>query len=233
METETNVYADHREATRLLEELVIRRRATPHFTAEPVPTEVIDNALAIASQAPSGYNFQPWRFLVLTEPEQRIRLKKVALNQEKIGEAPVVIIAFGEKEGWKTRADEIYRERAATTGQTNWAQVTVAKEKAVDFVSTIPSSVWINRHVMIAFTYLMLAIEAQGWDTAPMEGFDGPAVRAAFDLPADAEVVALLAIGRAASDEPPHPGRLPVSEIAYFNRFGKTITPSFNLNHEY
>lgn len=221
----TSTVSTRREAATLLEELVLHRRATPHFTSEPVPREVIDTALTLASQAPSGYNFQPWRFLVLTDPERRERLKAAANGQEKIGEAPVVIVAFSPREGWKAHIDEILATRAARTGASDPAELAKTKKSALDFIAKLPPGVWLNRQVMIAFTHLMLAVEALGWDTAPMEGFDADAVREALDLPRDSEVIALLAIGRAAGPEPEHPGRLPVSEIAFLNDVHVPLIP--------
>jgi nitroreductase len=217
MESVTRI--EPREALSALEDIVIQRRATPHFTSEPVPGEVIDTALSVASQAPSGYNLQPWRFLVLTDAEQREKLRAAAFGQEKIGEAPLMIVAMAGRSDWQSRADDIFRTRAARTG-TDWAQVVPVKQGALAFVGKLPPGVWENRQVMIAFTYLLLAFEFQGWDTAPMEGFDAAAVRRAFALPDDTEVVALLAVGRAREHDPVHPGRLPVSEIAYREQFG-------------
>lgn len=206
------------EVLSMLEDVVIQRRATQHFTAEPVPREILETALSVATQAPSGYNFQPWRFLVLTEAERRQQLQQAAYGQTKIMEAPVMIVAFACTEGWKDRIDEILRMRAEQTGQNDPEAQRKSKENALAFISQLPPAVWVTRQVMIAFTYLMLAIESQGWDTAPMEGFDAVAVREALDLPPDAEVVALLAVGRGAPPDAPHPGRLPVSEIAFRDR---------------
>jgi nitroreductase len=58
------------------------------------------------------------------------------------------------------------------------------------------SDVWLDRHVMIVVTAMMLVAEAYGFDTAPMEGFDPSKLKEAFEIPKEAEVVALLAIGR-------------------------------------
>lgn len=208
-----------REALSALEDIVIQRRATPHFTNDPVPGEVIDTALSVATQAPSGYNLQPWRFLVLTEASQRKRLQAAASGQRKIGEAPLMIVALARRSDWQKRAEEIFRTRAARTGA-DWAQAEPTLREAVAFVAKLPPGVWENRQTMIAFTYLMLAFEFQGWDTAPMEDFDAAAVRSAFALPADTEVIALLAVGRARDQDPVHPGRLPVSDIAYREQYG-------------
>jgi nitroreductase len=218
--------ANHRpEVLSMLEDVVIQRRATKHFTSEPVPREILETALSVATQAPSGYNFQPWRFLVLSEPGRRRQLQQAAFGQAKIMEAPIVIVAFAQTEGWKQRVDEIFKMRAEQTGQNDPESQRRAKEAALTFISQLAPGVWVNRQVMIAFTYLMLAIESQGWDTAPMEGFDGAAVRTALDLPPDAEVVALLAVGRAALPDAPHPGRLSVGDIAYRERIDTPFNP--------
>jgi nitroreductase len=204
------------------EQLVRRRRATPHFTSEAVPPAAIEAALQLAAEAPSGYNLQPWRFVVVQQADNRARLRKAAFDQEKITEAAAVIVACAEHDAWREHLDEIFHTKAGRTGRAGEDQSKV-KQQALDFIATLPREVWLNRHVMIGFTYLMLAFEALGWDTAPMEGFNAPAVREVVGLPPDAAVVALLAVGRAAGAEPPHPGRLGVGDIAYGERFGQTL----------
>ena len=201
------------------EQLVRQRRATPHFTGEPVPPDVIETALQLAAEAPSGYNLQPWRYVVVRDADLRASLRKAAFDQEKITEAPVVIVAAAEHDGWQQHMDEIILTRARKTGRAA-GDVEKQKRSALDFIETLPRELWLNRHVMIGFTYLMLAFEALGWDTAPMEGFAPSAVRDVIGLPPDSAVVALLAVGRAAGTEPPHPGRLPVKDLACDEQFG-------------
>lgn len=197
--------------------LVHQRRATPAFAPDPVPEDDIAAALALAAEAPSGYNFQPWRFLLLTEPSQKARLRKAAMNQDKITQAPLVIVAFAQREGWKQNAEEILHLAAHRRGKDG----TLADQqlrKSIEAINRLGAAVWLNRQVMIAFTHLMFAFESQGWNTAPMEGFDAAAVKETFDLPRDSEVVALLAVGRARDFYVPHPGRLDVSRIAFRER---------------
>lgn len=208
------------------EQLVRRRRATPHFTGEAVPASVIETALHLASEAPSGYNLQPWRFVAVQQADVRARLRQAAFGQEKITEAPVVFVACAEHDAWQARLDEIFRTKAGRTGHAG-EDLAPVRQRALDFIATLPREVWLNRHVMIGFTYLMLAFESLGWDTAPMEGFDAGAVREVIGLPADATVVALLAVGRAAGSEPAHPGRLAVGDVASLDRFGQPLPPPF------
>src|SRR5918911_4251699 len=203
-----------------LTQVLLERRATRHFTDEEVPEEYLNAILSFGGQAPSGYNLQPWRFIIVRDAENRKRLQKVALNQSKVGEAPVVIIALGMKEEWKERAGEVFREGAERgAGKTaNWEQ---ARDSALKALSGMPMRAWVNRHTMIALTTMMLVAEAYGFDTAPMEGFDAAGVRAEFGVPEEAEVCALLAIGRAAAPDKAYPGRFELDRIAFSERYGE------------
>jgi nitroreductase len=202
-----------------LTEAILDRRATQSFLDEGVPEEYLEAILRFGLQAPSGYNLQPWRFIVVREAENRKRLQQVAFNQPKIGEAPVVIIAVGMKEEWKETADEVFQE-GAERGAGRPEKVESYKQQAVGFVSGMDARMWVNRHTMIALTTMMHVAEVYGFDTAPMEGFDAEGVRREFGIPAEGEVVALLAIGRAKEPDKPYTGRFPLGRVVSAERFG-------------
>jgi nitroreductase len=201
-------------------EAVLERRATTNFLPDEVPEEALNAILQLGAQAPSGYNLQPWRFIVVRGEQARGRLQAAAYNQPKVGQAPVVIIAIGMKEEWKQTADEVFRE-GAQRGAGNPDTVEQYKQGALGFLSHMPMDVWVNRHTMIALTTLMYAAEAYGFDTAPMEGFDAAAVKSEFGIPDEAEVVCLLAIGRAAQPDKVYPGRFGVERIFFSERYGE------------
>src|ERR1700746_3214597 len=85
-----------------LSQAIAQRRATPSFDGSPIPSEDLKKIIEAGLQAPSGYNMQPWRFIVVRSPEQRKRLRWASFNQGKIEEAPVVIVACGDADGWGT-----------------------------------------------------------------------------------------------------------------------------------
>lgn len=203
-----------------LPQVVLHRRATSHFLPDEVPEEFLNTILLLAAQAPSGYNLQPWRFIIVRDPENRKRLMRVAYNQAKVAEAPVVVIALGMKEEWKERADEVFRE-GAQRGAGRLENVEQYKQGAFDFLAHQPMPVWVNRHVMIAVTTMMLVAESYGFDTAPMEGFDAAGVKREFGVPDEAEVVALLAIGRVKPPDKPYPGRFPLDRITFAEHYGE------------
>ena len=65
---------------RPLAELVRTRRATDAFTSEPMPREELEQILQAGLEAPSSYNLQPWRFVVVRDQEQRRKLRIAAMN---------------------------------------------------------------------------------------------------------------------------------------------------------
>jgi len=208
-------------ALKPITQVLLDRRATSHFKPDPVPEEYLEAILRFGAQAPSGYNLQPWRFVVVREKENRERLQKAAYNQEKVGEAPVVIIAFAIQDDWKNQIDEIFLE-GVRRGYGKPEMIPGLKKLAGDFLEKgISQPVWVNRHTMIAVTTMMLVAEAYGLDTAPMEGFDPHAVGREFGLPQNAEIIALLAIGFGTQPDKIYGGRLALSEIVHDEHFGR------------
>ena len=60
------------------------RRSVRHFSAEPVPFELIENAIRTAGTAPSGANQQPWTFVVVSDPQVKERIREAAEHEEEL-----------------------------------------------------------------------------------------------------------------------------------------------------
>ncbi len=63
---------------------MLRRRTVRQFSNRPVPRDVIESCLQIAGSAPSGANFQPWHFVVVSNPEVKRRIREAAEKEEYI-----------------------------------------------------------------------------------------------------------------------------------------------------
>ncbi len=64
-------------------ELMRKRRTVRQFSSDPVPHEIIENAIATAGTAPSGANQQPWRYVVVADPEIKRKIREAAEAEEK------------------------------------------------------------------------------------------------------------------------------------------------------
>ena len=60
-----------------------KRRTVRDFSPEPVPLELIENAVAASGTAPSGANQQPWTFVVVSDPELKRRMREAAEEEER------------------------------------------------------------------------------------------------------------------------------------------------------
>src|SRR5260370_40564273 len=59
------------------------RRSVRFISPEPVPFELIENAIRCASLAPSGANQQPWKFVVVRDSEIKRRIREAAEAEER------------------------------------------------------------------------------------------------------------------------------------------------------
>jgi nitroreductase len=221
-----------RAAEKLLSDVIRERRATPGFESIPLHEADLKKILEAGLAAPSGYNLQPWRFVVVRDPEQRKRLREAALNQAKVEEAPVVIVACGDKEGWRNGDLEEMLRLGAAQGYGGPEQHERVRQTVTKFLGGSPGDgggvapdfgLWVNRHVMIAFTHMLLMAEALGYDTAPMEGFSESKVKALLKIPESVRVVALLAIGRRKGPDKSFGGRFPMSRTVFAEEWGKPL----------
>ncbi|MFT4112132.1 nitroreductase family protein [Silvibacterium sp.] len=200
---------------------VAQRRATPSFDGTQVPEGDLQRILDAGLHAPSGYNMQPWRFVVVRHPEQRRKLRAAAFNQAKVEEAPVVIVACADADGWRNGDLEEMLRLGREGGMTeNYAEQ--ARQNIPNYLSEHPNLIaWLERHVMLAFTTMMWAAEVLGYDTAPMEGFEEKKVIEVLKLPLSYHVVALLGIGKLRGHDKFNGGRFNGSRVVFDGEYGK------------
>jgi len=81
-----------------LDKAIMERRSIRSYTSKEVPQEPIDEALELASWAPSAGNLQSRDFIVIRNQQTKDDLVVAALGQEFIAQAPVVIVAIANLE---------------------------------------------------------------------------------------------------------------------------------------
>jgi iodotyrosine deiodinase len=71
------------ESARKFYELMRLRRSVRTFSPEPVSRETIEQLVLAAGSAPSGANKQPWRFVAVSDPELKRRIREAAEAEER------------------------------------------------------------------------------------------------------------------------------------------------------
>lgn len=201
-------------------EAILGRRSTRRFDpARPLADDLLVRLLGLATHAPSSYNLQPWRFLVVRSARNRQRLKACAYNQPKVGEAAAMVIVLGYLGGAETDLGPMLERRVAVGGMTAEAAAEVRGRVAATFAAKADRPTWALRSSMLAAATLMIAAESLGVASAPMEGFDPERVRAEFGVPDDHIVCCLVALGYA-PERDRFPGRFPLDRVCYEEHFG-------------
>jgi len=128
----------------------------------------------------------------------RQKLRKLAWDQAKITDAPVVLIVLADRDGWK---------KGHPIMEKNFTEMMAAgmpEEKYEWYVNACTGLYGTSSQRDLAFACknagffamsLMLAAKDLGLDTHPMDGFDLEGVRAAFNIPENFWIPCLIAVG--------------------------------------
>ena len=168
------------------------RRSIRRFVQEPIDRADLDRIFESVRLAPSAFNVQPWRFVVVTDPALKAKLSAAANGQRQVASAPAVIVLYTDMAGALAEIENVIhpgvpseRRAADAAGfRKNWASKSEAEREQ-----------WGASQGNIALGYLLLAASSYGYATSPMLGFDPEKVKAALGLPAHVRIPALVAIG--------------------------------------
>lgn len=181
-------------------ELIEKRRAVNFFDpSKNVSEELIRKMVEMASRAPSSFNLQPWSLIILSDPADKVRLRKLAWDQPKVTEAPYVFIVLADRDGWKeghTFAEKNFREMVKTGSMTEDQRDWFLNAcKTLYGESREKQQAFANKNTGFFAMSLMFAAKSMGLDTHPMDGFDHDGVREAFNIPENYWIPLLMAVG--------------------------------------
>ncbi|MCR9247980.1 MAG: NAD(P)H-dependent oxidoreductase [bacterium] len=152
------------------------RYATKQFDpARAIPDEhwtALENALVTS---PSSFGLQPWKFVVVDDPELRGQLRTASWNQSQITDAARLVVFLGKRTIETTDIDRFLNRTAEVRG-TPIESLDGYRKMLVGFVkngwAAKDLAGWNARQVYIALGQFMTTAAMLGVDTCPMEGID-------------------------------------------------------------
>ena len=173
---------------RAVVEALTWRYATKAFDpSRKIPQEdwaALEQSLILA---PSSYGLQPWKFLVITEPTLRERLKAHSWNQRQVTECSHFVVFAAALDITEPDVQRWVARMAEMRGIPQ-ESLRAYKEIMVGDLVKGPRHAWIKewtaRQAYIALGTLMTAAALLGIDTCPMEGIDPAQYDAVLGLPA-------------------------------------------------
>ncbi|MCC7055029.1 MAG: nitroreductase family protein [Gemmatimonadaceae bacterium] len=188
------------------------RRSIRKYEPTPIPRADLEEILRVTGLAPSPWNVQPWRFVVVEDAATKAKLQEAAYGQPQVGAAPAVIVLYSDMtDALETIEEVVHPGMKGPAGDKMAADV----RGILGGMSAADRDAWGNAEANIALGYLLLSAQAHGYSTSPMLGFMPDAVKSLLGLPADARIPALVAIGIGAEEGFPH-HRHPLSRIVRY-----------------
>ena len=195
---------------------IYQRRAVKGFDPDHRLTQEDEKKLLEATiQAPTSFNIQHWRFVILRDPELRRKIRtELGNDQAQMTDASLLVLMTADTQAW-TKQPERY-----------W--VNAPKEVADLLVGWMgpfhEGREWLQRDeaqrsIGMAMQTLMLAAKSMGYDSCPMIGFDIEGVAKLIDLPDDHVMGPMVAIGKGTKQPWPKPGQLALEELVVENGF--------------
>ena len=206
-------------------ELVKTRRSIRKFKTDPIPDETIDKIIEAARWAPSGFNMQPWEFVIVRDKKLRDSIVKFVMDQialmqrmeltreswqgpkpkggppPRLGfaDAPVFIVPFGDT---RTRAGLPMIHRYS---EESWNKT---------FISTLAS----------AFLYMHLAATslhlASQWVSAVCQPTVASQIKGLLGIPIELKIYDMFVVGF--PDMEPKPRLLrPREEMVHYDFCGE------------
>lgn len=173
------------------------RHSVRSYLDTPVTDDELHTLLELTGRAPSAFNLQPWRFVVVRDQALKNELKDASYGQKQVGDAPVVIAIYADMEDTMANLGDVVHPDLTAEKR---AGTIAMLEKNFGGMTPEARAIWANGQANIALGYLLLIAKSEGFDTSPMLGFQPDRVKAILDIPATATITALVALGRGADD---------------------------------
>ena len=182
-----------------------QRRSVRDFAPDPIPDGVVEAAIRAAATAPSGAHLQPWRFVVLTDPERKRRLRAAAEAEER--------------EFYDRRASDEWLDAIAPLG-TDWHKPFLETAPAVIVVFEVhqgprtPKPYYVKESVGIAVGLLIAGLHHAGLATLTHTPSPMRFLNEVCGRPAEERAYVVMPVGYPAADaRVPDLHRKPLSEV--------------------
>jgi len=183
-------------------ELARKRVTVRKFSQQPVDLKNVLTALKAGASAPSGANYQPWRFLIVDDPA----IKKKIREASESGEREFYHRVRGDWAKW------------LESKSLNWSKPYLENAPILVVILAKNGAPYSKESTWLSIGYILLALEEQGLHTVTYTPSDASLVLDTLDTPVGFRLEAILPIGYS-TDEKPREDRYELVELARMNKW--------------
>ena len=233
--------------------VIRKRQAVRRFSSRPIPDPLLHELLELTNRAPSGFNLQPWHFVVVVDHEVKRLLHHIAMDQIQVAEAPVTVVFVADPDSWKKPYDKVL-QKGTTAGVISKQYAEQLRNSVslvfrhgpfglVGFIKKIAMPIrrlskptphtitsrsdavaYVRSQTMLAVGTFLLAAESAGLASCPMEGFDEDRLKRLLAIPRRMTVPAIVTIGYMVDgDTTPYSVRTSLEEKVSIDLFSNTL----------
>ncbi len=160
------------------------RYATKAMNGLKVPQNKIDTIIEAASLAPTSSGLQPFEIIVITNPEVKEEIRKIAWDQSVITDSSHLLVFAAWDNYTPERINKMFDLTNTVRGFKNegWENY---RQTLLNSYPQRDSEINFNhaaRQAYIAFSQAIAAAAFEGVDSTPMEGFDPNALDEILNL---------------------------------------------------
>ena len=148
--------------------------------------KIIDTAVL----APSSFNLQPWRLIAVESKEAKMRLYEAAMRQDKVLDAPVVLIVVADHEGYAEH-NPMWHHISKTISEKRLHGAMRSTERTYG-KDDVTRAMYAQSNAGLLAMSIMYAAQYYGVDSHPMSGMDFDLVKKEFNLMPYEETVMLI-----------------------------------------
>jgi len=191
------------------------RRSIKYYDQEHVMPEAdLAELIRLTKLAPSSFNMQNYRLLVVRDKGLRQQIRAAAWDQAHITDSSVLFIMCADLEAHEADPS-IYWGHAPQEVQDILGPMIKPFYEGNDQLIRDEAI----RSSALGGMTLMLAAHAMGYDSCPMVGFDSEVVAKLVNLPSDHIISFMIPVGKLAKPAWNRGPRLPDSKIVIYDRF--------------
>jgi nitroreductase len=175
-------------------EVILNRQSDRSYNNRPVENEKIERIIEAGRLAPSACNAQPWKFIVVTDPELRAQISEAASAKllgmnSFVNQAPVLLIVVREKANMSSRI-------GASIKNKDYSLIDIG----------------------IASENICLQAKAEGIGSCMIGWFDEKKIKKILKIPSHKRVELIITLGFPAKEQR-EKRRKPLSEIVSYNKY--------------
>jgi nitroreductase len=196
-------------------EAIEARRSVKHYDPDhTMPETDLAELIRLTKLAPSSFNMQNYRILVVRDPEIRQQIRAAAWDQPQVTDASVLFIMCADltshladpADYWSHAPEEVQNILGPMIKPFYEGNDSRIRDEAM-------------RSAALAGMTLMLAAKDMGYDSCPMIGFDAAKVAELINLPENYVIGFMIPVGKQAQPGWERGERLPDEKVVSYDRF--------------